>query len=142
MFIIMFPPILAVIGTTALITMILGTLYGGGSLVNQFMKQRGQEELGRAELAMRGEQTTAGHKATKMGFQMQREMTREQWERLGSFRKEDRTERREDRRESRTQRSEDRQLAMMLQAIQSISGAARGGMPQSQPASIVDLLRR
>ena len=126
----------------AMIMLLLGTLYGGSTVIPQLLKQKGEFKLGRAQIAMQGKQIEAGQEATKAGFQMQRAMTKDQWERLGSFRKEERGERREERRESRSQSSEDRQLAMMLSAIQSMSGASRGGIPQSQPTSIVDLLRR
>ncbi len=120
-----------------------GLGYGalGGSMLLGAAGQAGERGLSREQLRLQGVMGMASAEATKRGVKESRARTKEYIKALLKAKKEDVKERREFAALQSFTQSQDRQMALVIQAIQTLSQRQAGASTQAPGAGMVGLMK-
>ena len=130
----------ALYGSKHFLTALIGAGYLGSTAVGAY-GQAGERGLTREQMRLQGLMGKASAEATKRGVKESRAKTKEYIKALLKAKKEDVEERREFAALQSFTQSQDRQMALVIQAIQSLSRRPMGAATQAPGAGMVGLMK-
>ena len=130
----------ALYGSKHFITALLGAGYLGSTAVGAY-GQAGERGLSREQMKLQGLMTKASAEATKRGVKESRARTKEYINALLKAKKEEAKETREMAALQSFTQSQDRQMALVIQAIQTMSQRQMGASTQAPGGGMVGMMR-